>query len=194
VELGLFGGSFDPIHNGHLWTLKAAARELSLDRVLIIPNPVPPHKSAHHLAPYVHRREMVRLALQDYLEFELALLEEESEGPAYTIDTVRKVRTRMNISPENCWLIIGADPLLELENWKDTDALFRDCRLAVLPRPGWDPSHAPKRFLTRARILKTPEVAISASEIRKKISAGEPIDSFVPKAVETYIHHHRLYR
>ena len=137
---------------------------------------------------------MVRLALQDYPEFELALLEEDIEGPAYTIDTVRNVRARMNISAENCWLIIGADPLLELESWKDPDALFRDCRLAVLPRPGWDPSLAPKRFLTRARLLDTPEIDISASDIRKKIAAGEPIDLFVPKAVETYIHTHKLYR
>ena len=137
---------------------------------------------------------MVRLALQDYPEFELALFEEDLDGPAYTIDTVRRVRARMNISAEDCWLIIGADPLLELESWKDPDALFQECRLAVLPRPGWDVSLAPKRFLTQARILTTPQIDISASDIRKKIAAGKPIGSFVPKAVETYIHTHKLYR
>lgn len=193
MKLGLFGGSFDPIHNGHLLTLKAAARELVLTRVLIVPNPFPPHKSARDLTPYLHRREMVRLALQGYSEFELATIEEGSEGPAYTIDTVRRLRKLMSIPAEDCWLIIGADPLLELETWKDPDALCRECQIAVLPRPGWDHNHAPKKFLKFARILKTPVVAISSSEIRAMVKAGKPIGRFVPAAVETYIHSHNLY-
>ena len=193
MKLGLFGGTFDPIHNGHLLTLKAAACELSLSRILIIPNPFPPHKPTQYLTPYTHRREMVRLALGDFPEFELATIEEESEGPAYTIDTVRKVRSRLAVAPGDCWLILGADSLLELENWKDPDELYRDCQIGVLPRPGWDLHHAPERFLRRTRILQTPEVAISASEIRARVTAGEPIGHLVPSSVETYIREHNLY-
>jgi nicotinate-nucleotide adenylyltransferase len=193
VKLGLFGGTFDPIHNGHLLTLKAAACELSLSRILIIPNPFPPHKPSQHLTRYIHRREMVRLALENIPEFELATIEEESEGPAYTIDTVRKVRSRLAVTPGDCWLILGADSLLELENWKDPDELYRDCRIAVLPRPGWDIQRAPERFLKHTRILQTPEIAISASDIRARVAAGELISHLVPLGVETYIREHNLY-
>ncbi len=193
MRVGLFGGTFDPIHHGHLLTLKAAALELSLDRILIIPNPFPPHKPAQHLTPYMHRREMVRLALGDFPAFELATIEEESEGPAYTIDTVRKVRSHLAVAPGDCWLILGADSLLELENWKDPEGLYRDCQIGVLPRPGWDIHHAPERFLRHSRILRTPEVAISASEIRSRVAAGELISHLVPLGVEAYIREHNLY-
>jgi nicotinate-nucleotide adenylyltransferase len=194
VKLGLFGGTFDPIHNGHLLTLKAAASELALHRVLIVPNPFPPHKPSRLLTPYAHRREMVRLALQDFPEFALATIEEESEGPAYTIDTVRKVRSRLKVDSADCWLILGADSLAEIENWKDPDELYCDCRVAVLPRPGWDLRRAPERFLKRTRILHTPEIAVSASEIRARIASGESIRDLVPPAVEAYIQRHKLYR
>jgi nicotinate-nucleotide adenylyltransferase len=194
VKLGLFGGSFDPIHNGHLQTLSAAARELALDRVLLIPNPFPPHKPAERLTPYVHRREMVRLALKVFPEFELATIEEESKGPAYTTDTVRRVLETRGISPEDCWLVIGADALLELESWKDPEALYRDCTVAVMPRPGCDLARVPQRFLTRTRVLRSPEIDISASDVRARVAAGEPIGHLVPQAVEAYIHSHKLYR
>jgi len=194
VKLGLFGGSFDPIHTGHLRTLQAAARELSLERILVIPNPFPPHKSAEHLCAYRHRREMVRLALQDYSNMEMATMEEESEGPAYTIDTVRKVRSKLAVSREECWLILGADALLELESWKEPENLLRDCQVAVLPRPGFDIHRAPERFLKHARVLHTPEMAISSTDIRRLVAAGQPISELVPSAVEAYIQSHHLYR
>lgn len=193
MKLGLFGGSFDPIHNGHLLTLEAAARELFLDRVLLIPNPFPPHKPTQYLTSYIHRREMVRLAIEDFPQFELTTIEEEREGPAYTTDTVRSVLKSKGISREDCWLIIGADSLLELETWKDPEALYRDCQVAVLPRPGWDFNRTPERFLSRTHILKTPEIAISASEIRARVAAGEPIGHLVPVAVANYIQSHNLY-
>ncbi|MFH1011113.1 MAG: nicotinate (nicotinamide) nucleotide adenylyltransferase [bacterium] len=194
MKLGLFGGSFDPIHTGHLRALQAAALELSLDQILVIPNPFPPHKPAEHLSAYHHRREMVRLALRDYPNMELATIEEESEGPAYTIDTVRKVRSRLAISCEDCWLILGADVLLEFESWKEPENLFRDCQVAVLPRPGFELHRAPERFLAHARILHTPEIAISSTEIRRFVAAGESIGGLVPPAVEAYIQTHNLYR
>lgn len=194
MKLGLFGGSFDPIHNGHLLTLRVAARELSVDRVLMIPNPFPPHKPAQRLTPYTHRREMVRLALKDFPEFELATVEEESQGPAYTTDTVRKVLESRAISREDCWLIIGGDSLVELENWKDPEAIYRDCQIAVLPRPGCDLGRVPERFLRRTRILKTPEMAISASDVRARVAARKPIGHLVPAPVEAYIQTHKLYR
>ncbi len=193
MTVGLFGGSFDPIHYGHLRTLQAAARELSLERILVVPNPHPPHKPAEHLSPYVHRREMVRLAVRDYPKMELATIEEESEGVAYTIDTVRKVRSRLAISPDDCWLILGADSLLELESWREPDKLYQDCQVAVLPRPGFDVHRTSERFLAHTRILRTPLIDISSTDIRARVAAEEPIGDFVPPAVETYIQIHHLY-
>ncbi len=194
IRLGLFGGTFDPVHYGHLRPLDEARRELELPRVLILPNPQPPHKLSEPLTPYVHRKEMLRLALEEFPQLEMADFEEQAIGPAYTTDTVRRVIA--SLPPDQVrelWLIVGMDSLIELPRWKDPEALFRDTRVAVLPRPGFDIARVRPDYLSRVRLLATPLIDVSATEIRDRLRKGESVNHLLPRPVLDYIRAHHLY-
>jgi nicotinate-nucleotide adenylyltransferase len=194
IRLGLFGGTFDPVHYGHLRTIDGARRELNLPRVLILPNPQPPHKLADPLTPYVHRKEMLRLALEEFPALEMADFEEQAVGPAYTTDTVQRVIASFPEREEReLWLIVGMDSLIELPRWKDPEALFRNVRVAVLPRPGFDMSRVNPAYLTRVRLLTTPLLDISATEIRRRLRNRESVVGLIPETVFEYIRTHGLY-
>jgi nicotinate-nucleotide adenylyltransferase len=145
IRLGLFGGTFDPVHYGHLRPVEAARVELGLPSVLMLPNPLPPHKLAEPLTPYAHRKEMLRLAVAEFPHLTVADYEEHAVGPGYTSDTVRRVIASLGPGERELWLIIGADSLVELPHWKDPESLFCDVRVAVLPRPGVDVAAVPAR-------------------------------------------------
>jgi nicotinate-nucleotide adenylyltransferase len=193
MRLGLFGGTFDPVHYGHLRTVEAARRELALDEVLLLPNPQPPHKQHVELTPYEHRKQMLRLALREFPGLKLADYEESALGPAYTTDTVRRVIADLPANNHELWLLIGADSLLELPLWKDPEALFRDAKVAVLPRPGVKLEDAKPEFLRRVRVLRTPLIDVSATEIRGGIRAGLKSIDMLPPAVLDYCREYDLY-
>ena len=193
MRLGLFGGTFDPVHYGHLRTVSSARQELGLPRVLMLPNPHPPHKLREPLTDFRHRKEMLRLAVDEFRDLEMADYEEQAIGPAYTTDTVRRVIASLPDGPRELWLIIGADSLIELPLWKDPEALFRDTRVAVLPRPGFDLQKVAPQFRSRVRILETPFIDISATEIRRRLQTGEPVNGLLPPQVILYIRSHGLY-
>lgn len=192
IGLGLFGGTFDPVHYGHLQTVSRAREELGLPRVLLLPNPRPPHK-LEPLTEYQHRKEMLRLALEEFPDLEMADFEEQAIGPAYTTDTVRRVIASLPGGRRELWLIIGADSLHELPQWRDPEALFRDTKVAVLPRPGFSLSQVDPRYLSRVRILTTPQINISATEIRRRLRHGTSVDGLLPPKVISYIQRHELY-
>jgi nicotinate-nucleotide adenylyltransferase len=193
IRLGLFGGTFDPVHYGHLRTVSRAREELGLPRVLLLPNPHPPHKALEPLTAYRHRKEMLRLALEEFPDLEMADFEEQAIGPAYTTDTVQRVMASLPPGPRELWLIVGADSLLELPLWRDPEALFRDTRVAVLPRPGFVLNHVSPDYLSRVRILETPHIDISATDIRRRLHHGDPVDGLLPKRVIAYIRAYGLY-
>lgn len=195
IRLGLFGGTFDPVHYGHLRPVAAARRELDLPRVLMICNPQPPHKQTAALTPYRHRREMLRLALIEFPGLELSNLEETGEGPAYTTDTVSRLLARLPADePRELWLLVGADALLELPRWRNPEALFNKTSVAVLPRPGIDLQAVDPAYMRRVRVLRTPLVDVSASAIRLGCIGNAPASDDVPAAVMQYIREHGLYR
>jgi nicotinate-nucleotide adenylyltransferase len=194
IRLGLFGGTFDPVHYGHLRPVEAARVELNLDRVLMMPNPNPPHKSHVLMTPYEHRKQMLRLALEEFPRLELADVEEQADGPAYTTDTVRRVIAGLADENYELWLIIGADSLVELPLWKHPEDLFRDAKVAVLPRPGVDLTEAKPEYRDRVRELKTPLIDISATEIREQLGRKAIQTDLIPAPVVRYIQEHGLYR
>ena len=194
TRLGLFGGTFDPAHYGHLRPVDSARQELGLSRVLVLPNPQPPHKLSEPLTPYVHRKEMLRLALQEFPSLEMADFEENAVGPAYTTDTVRRIIASLPADAEReLWLIVGMDSLIELPRWKDPEELFRNTRVAVMPRPGFDKDAVKPEFLKRVHLLHTPLLDISATEVRGSLKRGKSPDALVPYAVLQYIREHGLY-
>jgi nicotinate-nucleotide adenylyltransferase len=193
IRLGLFGGTFDPVHYGHLRPVEAARAELGLESVLVLPNPLPPHKLAEPLTPYVHRKEMLRLALSEFPRLTIADYEEQAAGPGYTSDTVRRVIASLEPGERELWLIIGADSLVELPRWKDPEALFRDVRVAVMPRPGVDLDAVPPEFRARVRLLQTPLISVSATDVRRRLRQGGSVSELLAPQVIEYIRRHHLY-
>jgi nicotinate-nucleotide adenylyltransferase len=193
TRVALFGGTFDPVHYGHLLPVDAAREELALDSVLMLPNPWPPHKLSEPLTPYVHRKEMLRLALAEFPHLTLANYEEQAVGPGYTSDTVRRVIADLGPGERELWLIIGADSLVEMPRWKDPESLFRDVRVAVMPRPGVDLTGVPERYRERVRLLGTPLLAVSATDIRHRLRMGLEVAGLMPVAAIEYVRHQGLY-
>lgn len=188
----MFGGSFNPIHLGHVLAADDVRRRLRLDRVLFAPAFRPPHKRGP-FAPYRHRREMARLAIKDEPGFELCRIEEARPGPSYTVDTLLELRSRCPGAA--LFLIIGSDQYREIASWHRPDLLTRLARIVVMSRPGVArpslfPGHEPKRVLFRSVI----SVGISAAAVRARLAKGRSVRYMLPVRVNAYVKRHRLYR
>lgn len=202
MRLGLFGGSFNPIHVGHLIASRAVAEQLRLDKVCLIPAAVPPHRMPKSLAPPEHRLAMVRLAIQGEPLFDVSDFEIRRTGPSYTVLTVEEFQRQSGPDVQLFW-IIGADSLPELANWYQSGRLVDLCQIVTAARPGWDQidTAALARHFSpgqverlKAGILPTPRIDISASEIRRRVAQGLSIRYMVPDAVADYMAEHGLYR
>jgi nicotinate-nucleotide adenylyltransferase len=200
--IALFGGSFNPIHCGHLIAARAVAEHLGLSRVILIPAGVPPHKRPRDLADARDRLEMARLAVEGEAVFEVSDFELRQEGLNYSIRTVEAFRQMLGPDVHLHW-IIGADTLLELHTWYRTRELVDLCRMVTAVRPGYDTPDL-SQLLTvlspqqvqclKDRIVPTPRIDISASSIRARIRAGRSIRYLTPDAVREYIESRGLYR
>lgn len=196
----LFGGSFDPIHHGHLITARAAAELLSQDTVVLIPSAIPPHRTPKDLAPPGDRLEMCRRAVAGDPLFEVDDWELRQPGPSYTLHTVRAFRERRP-GPRPHWLI-GQDTLGDLQWWHRVEELVDECRIVTTARPGFqqpDLSGLAARISAerlaeiRANILETPQVQISSRELRSRRQRGLSIRYFTPESVIEYIEARGLY-
>ena len=197
-----FGGSFNPIHHGHLITARAAAEACGYDRVVLIPSAVPPHKTdAKTLAAPPHRLEMCRLAVENDPFFEVDDLELTRPGPSYTLDTAREFRRRGWDRVD--WLI-GADMVPGLPKWHRPLELLKEVTFVVMRRPGYEVDWT---ALSRAReelpgqkidpplaVMDVPQVDISATMLRNRVAAGRSIRYLTPAPVVEYIAGHNLYR
>ncbi len=198
VRIGVMGGTFDPIHYGHLVVAEEVWYRLRLDRVVFVPAAQPPHKLGRVVTPAVHRLEMVKLAVQGNPHFDVSSIEVDRPGPSYTVDTLAQLRAQMAADDE-IWLILGMDSLAELPTWRQPERILTLARLAVVPRPGYVASiHELEKILPgiakRTSLIPAPELAISAENLRARVAEGYPIKYQLPEAVEEYIHRVGLYR
>lgn len=195
MALGILGGSFDPIHLGHLLIAQEAAEELSLEQVLFIPAGKAWLKG-REISPAYHRLEMVRLAVSGNPAFDISTIEIEREGPSYTVDTLLSLRQKV---PE-LFLLIGWDSLIELPKWYRPDWLVQLCHLVAVPRHGIPtPDLAGLEreipgISGRLRMLSWPVIDISSSMVRERVKRGRSIRYMVPEQVEKYICERGLYR
>lgn len=190
----LYGGSFNPIHVGHLLVSRAVAEARGFDRVVLVPSSQPPHKPhTVELAEAVHRLKMCQLVASDDPFFEVESLEIDRAGPSYTIDTVSQLRHRG--WGEVHWLI-GADMLNLLPKWHRAAELIHQATFWIARRPGfpidWETLPAPFQVL-RKQIVEIPQIELGATTIRHRVRAGHSIRFMVPPTIERYIHEHRLY-
>jgi nicotinate-nucleotide adenylyltransferase len=187
VRLGVFGGSFDPVHLGHLIVAAEAHRALGLDRVLLIPAGQHPFKAAERPAPAADRWAMLRAAVADDARFVVDDRELRRPGPSYTVDTLRALRAERPADALS--LLIGADAAHDLAAWRDAAAIPALAEVVVLTRPGV----APPDHAMVGRVLEVPAIDISASVVRDRCRRRESIRYFVPDAVARYIAERRLY-
>jgi nicotinate-nucleotide adenylyltransferase len=201
-RVGILGGTFDPIHYGHLVIAEQVREALSLERVLFVPARIPPHKQGEEIAPAADRAAMVELAIAGNPAFVVSRVELERDGPSYTADTLEALAgeaSRQGVARE-LFFILSSEALSGVLAWSDPDRILSLCRLVVVPRPGTPLPTGPElaaRFGDRAdRIVavETAPVANSASDVRDRAAAGRSIRYLVPPAVEAYIREHRLYR
>jgi nicotinate-nucleotide adenylyltransferase len=198
----LYGGSFNPIHCGHLIVARAVAEHLALQRVVLLPSLQPPHKGDRQLAGAAHRAEMVRLAISGEPLFELSDFDLARPGPSYTIETVQHFRAALGAGTELFWLI-GGDSLNDLITWHRAGELVDACRIVTAHRPGWDAVNwqALRSVLTDAQVdrlqndvVPAPRIEISSTEIRRRIGEGRSIRYLVPDPVLEYIHRTGVYQ
>jgi len=187
MTIGLFGGSFDPIHHGHLIVAQAVVEALGLDQLRFVPAREQPFKAGQHLAPPELRARMVALAIAGEPRFALERAELDRPGPSYTVDTLRELRER---EPGSRFaLLVGADAARELPEWREASALPSLADLVVFARAGSDVPPLP----WPVRVVAVPAVGISATEVRRRVAQGRPIRYWVPDPVAEAIRAAGLY-
>ncbi len=197
-RLGVMGGTFDPIHYGHLVAAQEAATTLDLDRVLFIPVWQPPHKADEPSASPEDRLCMVRLAVADNTHFEVSTIEIERAGLSYTVDTLQGLADTYQGAV--LYFIVGMDSLADLPKWHDPARILRLARIAALHRPGWATvdlaalAHELPESNGRVDLVEMPELDISSTELRERIRGGRPVRYLVPDTVAAYLAERDLYR
>jgi nicotinate-nucleotide adenylyltransferase len=189
MKLGLFGGSFDPVHLGHLLVAQAAVEELGLDRLFFIPAAQSPFKLDNKMAPDANRLQLLRLALAGKTNLEIDEQEIRRGGISYTIETLRDYRKRFPRA--ELFYLIGADNIPKLNEWREPDELARIAEFVAMPRPGGPAMEFSKPFC--GKILKGFPFEVSSSQIRARVKAGLPVENFLPPFVAGAIHAARLY-
>lgn len=199
--IALFGGTFDPIHHGHLIVARAVAEQLDCERVVFVPAPNPPHKMGSDLSDAAHRLEMAKLAIAGEPRFEVSDIELRRSGPSYTILTVQAYRQTIGPDVPLAW-IVGGDSLSELHTWYRVGELVDLCRIVTAVRPGYE---TPDLSVLRQRlgdgqiarlvgdILTTPRIDISSTDIRRRIREGRSVRYLLPEPVIEYLNTHKLY-
>jgi nicotinate-nucleotide adenylyltransferase len=199
MKMGILGGTFDPIHNGHLAIADEARTYLNLSEVLFLPAGQPWMKSDQPISAAHHRTAMIRLALEGRPYFKLSTIEIEYKGPSYSVDTIVKLRAQSE-EAFDCYFIVGWDNLAKIPLWKDPAKLIETCFLAAVPRPGYDRPDMKKLeaalpgISKKVILMDKPRIDISATDIRNRVAQGRSISSLVPPAVENYIKESGLYR
>lgn len=196
--IGVLGGTFDPVHWGHLAIGESAREALGLSHVLFVPAARPPHKPGREISPGADRLAMLEAAVADNAAFGVSRIELDRRGPSYTVDTLAELASGPQAVP--LWFILSAEALAGLPGWHEPARILDLACLAVVPRagrpvigPSWMEAQFPGRG-DRVRWIDGPAIDVSASDIRARAAEGRSIRYLVPPAVEAYIAHHGLYR
>ncbi len=199
MNIGVLGGTFDPIHIGHLKVAEEAVARLDLPRILFMPAGQPWLKLNNAISPVQHRLEMVRLGIAGNPRFKLSTMEVERGGPTYSVDTIEQLQSQLDEGDE-MFFILGWDNLMQLPQWHQPRRLIELCRLVAVPRVDFPLPDLPALekelpgISQRVILFDKPRIDINASEIRRRAAEGKSISDFVPKAVKRYIEEHGLYK
>lgn len=193
MKIGLYGGTFDPIHNAHLIIAQYVKEELNLSKVVFVPSAHPPHKDIHLAADL--RWKLVNLAIADNPQFETSDIEMKQKGVTYSVDTISALKHDLGIPQKDLYWIIGSDNLFTFQKWRNPEGILKLCTLAVFPRSQDDLRNMPAGLRENLVYLKdAPRIEISSTTVRSLIQSGRCIKYLVPPAVEAFILSEKLYR
>lgn len=196
LKIGIMGGTFDPIHYGHLVTAEAALSKFNLDKVIFVPSGRPPHKSDKEITSAEHRYLMTVLATITNKHFEVSRIELDRHGYSFAIDTVHQFHQIYGAETE-IYFITGVDAILEILTWKKVDQLIEECEFIAATRPGYEvkdlSKSLPPRIAKRILTIGVPALAISSTDIRQRVREKQPIKYLLPEQVEDYIYKHKIY-
>jgi nicotinate-nucleotide adenylyltransferase len=198
-SIAIMGGTFDPIHYGHLVTAETVREKYGFERIIFIPSGKPPHKKSVRTTPGIHRYTMVQMATVSNKYFDVSSLEIDREGYTYTIDTIKELRQLLG-SGLKISFITGADSIFEIMTWKDAEELLTMCNIIAVTRPGYDRKALAKRVVELKSLynsdiitIDVPAFAISSTDIRKRVQMNMSIKYLLPENVENYILKNNLY-
>jgi nicotinate-nucleotide adenylyltransferase len=192
MKIGVLGGTFNPPHVGHVIVAEQVLEKLGLDKVLFVPAAIPPHKKGLGILDASHRIEMLRCAIRENPHFEISELEIRRGGESYTVDTLRELKAGR--PGDTLYLLVGMDLMAEFLSWHEPDQILDLAIVVVLTRPDFDLSKVDPAVQKKITVCEVPEIAVSSSDIRRRVKEGKSIRSLVPAAVESYIEQHQLYR
>jgi nicotinate-nucleotide adenylyltransferase len=188
MRIGILGGTFDPVHNGHIYLAKKACATLRLDKIIFIPTYLPPHKKDIKITSARHRFNMLKLAIQDNKKFKLSDMEIKRRGRSYSVETLRRLRKKYG-KKAKLFFITGSDSLKELHNWRNLQEILKLSRFVVIERPGYKLNNVPDGVI----VIKIGAKDISATDIRNRLRTNKPVGRLIPRLVKVYIHRHELY-
>ncbi|MFA5389755.1 MAG: nicotinate-nucleotide adenylyltransferase [Candidatus Omnitrophota bacterium] len=188
MRIGILGGTFDPVHNGHIYLAERVSRKLKLSWIIFIPSYIPPHKKGAKVTPARHRYAMLKLAIGGHRGFRVSDMEIKRKGRSYSVETLRRLRKRFGARTA-LFFITGSDSLRELYKWKDMEEILTLCEFVIVERPGFKAGRIPEGFA----FLKVGAKNISATSARNSIRKGRPLRGIVPQKVEDYIRENKLY-
>ncbi len=189
----IYGGTFDPVHNGHLILANIVKETLCADKMLFVPSYRPPHKTLANYSRYEHRYAMLQKATENNPDFMVSDIEYLRKGPSYSHITIDEVKDRFNLSTRDLYFLIGGDSLVNFNQWKNPEKILDSCRVVVMARSNYNFENVEKKILDRVRILSTPLIELSSTDIRYRVQHDLSIQYMVPEVVEQLIQEKRLY-
>ena len=189
-KIGIFGGTFDPVHIGHIITTRFVLEQRKLDRIIFIPCNISPLKTDVYSASTTHRLNMLKLVIEDLPQFDFSDYEIRKGDVSFTFDTLCEMKKEYS----EIELIIGYDNLVVFDKWKNPDGIFDITKVVVMKRHGTSAEKPTNKYFDKAIILDTPSIEISSTEIRERVKNNLPIDFLVPEKVKEYIYQNKLYK
>lgn len=200
-RIGIIGGTFDPIHYGHLIAANWAKESLTLEKVIFMPAGTPPHKLQNNVLDPIHRYKMVHIATKDNPSFEVSSLEINRRGPSFTIDTAKELTEKYQDEDVQILFIVGADSIIELHTWKDYEELLDKYYFIAVSREGYEKQQFLQRieeihsiYGKRIYNVEIPSIGISSTQLRKRVKSNKSIRYLIPAPVEQYIKENNLYK
>lgn len=192
-KLGLFGGTFDPIHTGHLIVAELIREALNLEWIIFVPAKKHPFKNNHFIANETHRLKMIERAISKNENMRASDIEIKSDEVSYTIETIKKIRKEYPSNHWDIYFLMGMDNLSQFHLWRDPDTLVKMCKIVVFSRPGFASTQKVSKYLPYIQIVQIPLLEISSTQIRNRVKNGQTIRYLVPPEVESYIVANKLY-